>query len=203
MKLLKLAVLSCLLIGSAAYAQERTAGSAIETQMTWSALSTQINGLSTKVDAANSRMDQIVVCGKKGKIYAPGAPGVDAQGCVEASSNNGTSLSTIVSTLTTLSNNYAALNNTVNTLNSTVTGVVNCGGAGKTFNGSACVSAATTIPNGTMCGASSYSTETGSPLVYQCGGIDPKAGCPSGYTQATAPIWGGKHGQSIAYCFKQ
>lgn len=202
MKFLWLAALALPLLCSSAHAQERAAGSGMETQMTWTALSTQINAVSGKVDAVNSRVDQVVVCGKLGKIYAPGAPGATAQGCVEASSNSGTSLTSIVNTLTTLSNQYTTLNNTVTTLNNNMTSVVGCAKSGYFFNGSVCIAPATQIPSGTMCGASSFSTETGSPLVFQCGGRDPKGGCPSGYSTATAPIWGGKHGQSIAYCFK-
>ncbi len=66
------------------HAQERAAGGAVDTQMTWSALSTQINGVSVKADAVNSRVDQAVVCGRLGKVYAPGATGADANGCLSA-----------------------------------------------------------------------------------------------------------------------
>lgn len=63
-------------------AQERAASGVMETQMTWSALSNIAKGAGDKADAVNSRVNQIVVCGRKNMIYAPNAIGVDAEGCV-------------------------------------------------------------------------------------------------------------------------
>lgn len=62
--------------------QERAAGSSVDVQMSWSALSTMVNAVDTKTTAVNSRVDQIVVCSRKGMVYAPGAAGIDADGCL-------------------------------------------------------------------------------------------------------------------------
>ncbi len=64
------------------HAQERAAGSSVDVQMSWSALSTMVNAVDTKTTAVNSRVDQIVLCSKKGMVYAPGAAGIDADGCL-------------------------------------------------------------------------------------------------------------------------
>ena len=74
-------LLGLALVG-APYAQERTAGGTLDTQMTWSALSAKIDAVSLKSDAVNTRVDQVVVCGKKGMTYAPGTQGADAEGCM-------------------------------------------------------------------------------------------------------------------------
>ncbi|PZP40400.1 MAG: hypothetical protein DI585_01035 [Pseudomonas fluorescens] len=74
-------LLGLALVG-APYAQERTAGGALDTQMTWSALSAKIDAVSLKSDAVNTRVDQVVLCGKKGMTYAPGTQGADAEGCM-------------------------------------------------------------------------------------------------------------------------
>jgi hypothetical protein len=62
-------------------AQERTAGGALDTQMTWTALSNVAKAASDKADMVSSRVDQVVVCGRKGMVYAPGLSGADGQGC--------------------------------------------------------------------------------------------------------------------------
>lgn len=72
------------LMATGATAQERAAGGSLETQVTWSALSTKINSMGARVDAANARIDQLVVCGKLGKLYAPGHASADADGCLVA-----------------------------------------------------------------------------------------------------------------------
>ncbi len=64
------------------HSQERSAGSSVDVQMSWSALSTMVNAVDTKTTAVNSRVDQLVVCSKKGMVYAPGAAGIDADGCL-------------------------------------------------------------------------------------------------------------------------
>ncbi len=64
-----------------ALAQERAATGPMDTQMTWTALSTMISSVGTKVDGANKRMDQLVICSKKGMLYAPGDAASDGQGC--------------------------------------------------------------------------------------------------------------------------
>ncbi len=101
-------------------AQERTAGSPIGTQMTWSALSNQIgvvkdqvnlvdskvttlgnrlDTIDTRVNTLDGKVTQLVstvmvlddrvskleTCGKRGRVYAPGVTGTDAQGCLAVS----------------------------------------------------------------------------------------------------------------------
>lgn len=165
---------------TAAQAQERAAGGAMETQMTWSALSSQISGVNTKLEGTNSRIDQIVVCGKLGKIYAPGAVGATPQGCVEASSTGGTDLTTIVNTLTTLSNNFTTLNNTVTTNN---TKIVNCGKTGAAYNGTTCV-----LPTAQSCR-----------ITSQAG----TGGCGYGNEGLFVPTGNNKGSEGASgYCFK-
>lgn len=72
-----------------ATAQERSAMGAIDTQVTWSALRTMVDAANTKSDAVNARMDQVVVCGKKGMVYAPGATSADGDGCLSAGGGKG------------------------------------------------------------------------------------------------------------------
>ncbi len=170
-------------------AQERSATGATDVQMTWTSLSNLVKAADDKATAVNSRVDQVVVCGKKGKNYAPEAPGADAEGCLEASSNNGTNLTTML--------------NTLNALNGNMANIISCGASGRTYNGTACVAPTGTVPTGTVCGVSSHSTESGRPLIFACNGVDPKNGCPAGYESAYLPIWGGRNGQSVSYCFKK
>ena len=164
-----------LLLCSTAIAQERTAGSTIETQMTWSTLSTQIKAASARTEIVNSRVDQAVVCGKQGMVYAPDAPG-NVNGCLPPK---------IDVNLTKL-----------------VANIINCNKVGKMFNGSTCVAINSTVPVGSLCGMSSYSWEEGQPLLHTCAGHDPKYSCPVGYSRKTTEIWGGSHGQSFATCYK-
>lgn len=77
-----LAALSCMTL--TATAQERAAGSTLETQMTWSALSSKIKTTQDYAEGVNSKLDQAIACGKLGKLYAPGANGADPKGCKEA-----------------------------------------------------------------------------------------------------------------------
>ncbi|OWK21510.1 hypothetical protein AJ88_19855 [Mesorhizobium amorphae CCBAU 01583] len=48
----------------------------------WRQPEDQISGLKTQVTGTNARMDQLVLCGKKGLLYAPGQAGADGQGCL-------------------------------------------------------------------------------------------------------------------------
>lgn len=120
-------VLTCLGMVCTAHAQERAAIGNVQTQMTWSALSTLINGVSTKTDAVNSRVDQVVVCAKKGMVYAPGQTGADADACL---------MPAIPPSVT---NNLNTLNTTTANTNSTVSNIISCNTQGLVFNGSACV----------------------------------------------------------------
>lgn len=130
------------LLATGAQAQERTAIGGTDTQMTWSALSTLINGVDTKTDAVNSRVDQVVVCAKKGMVYAPGAPGTDAQGCGEAAQSGNTSntFTSLVNKLNTTNTNLTNLTNTSNATNTKVSNILSCNAQGKVYNGSSCIS---------------------------------------------------------------
>lgn len=86
MKIQKHILALALCLASGAHAQERTAAGALDTQMTWSALSSAVKAASDKASAVNSRVDQIVLCAGSGMIYAPGQPGADGNGCIKAAS---------------------------------------------------------------------------------------------------------------------
>jgi hypothetical protein len=116
-------------------AQERTAGSTLDTQMTWSALSSKIGGVDTKVDGVNSLVQQSIICGRKGMIHAPGGSPVDSQGCKDPKDT--TNLSTVNNSLTTTNTNLTNLANTVNSLNTQVTQMMNCNDNGQLFDRSA------------------------------------------------------------------
>lgn len=82
----KALMLGLILSGSTMFApdaQERSAGGSVETQMTWSALSNLVSGANAKSDAVNARMDQVVKCNKKFKVYAPEVTGADGDGCLD------------------------------------------------------------------------------------------------------------------------
>lgn len=63
-------------------AQERAAGGTTETQMTWSALKSQVDTARAESTAAHTRIDKIQVCSKKQMIYVPNAAGADADDCI-------------------------------------------------------------------------------------------------------------------------
>lgn len=66
---------------SAGVAQERTAAGAVETQMTWSALSAKADAAKNAAHAVGLKVNQVAVCGRKGMLYAPEGLGVDGEGC--------------------------------------------------------------------------------------------------------------------------
>lgn len=94
MKLLPLITL-LLVPATFLHAQERAAGSALETQMTWSSLKALIDNTTALNTATNSRIDKLTECGKQGMLYAPDAPGA-VNGClaIKASSAPKTSVAT-------------------------------------------------------------------------------------------------------------
>ncbi|RYG61840.1 MAG: hypothetical protein EON60_02045 [Alphaproteobacteria bacterium] len=53
-------------------AQERAAAGALETQMTWSSLKNQVEGLKTQVSGLDTKINMVATCGKQGKVYTPG-----------------------------------------------------------------------------------------------------------------------------------
>lgn len=74
---------AALLMAGPAQAQERSAATTLETQMTWSTLANLVEAANANSKAANARIDQSVLCNKKFMAYAPGAPGADSDGCIE------------------------------------------------------------------------------------------------------------------------
>lgn len=76
------AMVSFVLATGYGYAQERAATGSMEAQVTWTALSNMVKSAEDKVTAVNTRVDQVVVCGRKGFVYAPGQAGADADGCL-------------------------------------------------------------------------------------------------------------------------
>ena len=124
----------CFAIILAPHAQERTAAGSAETQMSWSALSNQISGLNTRTNALTTRIDQSVICGRKGKTYAPAQAGADADGCLEPMTNTYTN--TTLNSLTGNVNNLISSNN-INT--SRVNNIIACNAQGRMYNGSSCI----------------------------------------------------------------
>lgn len=157
-----------------AHAQERTAGSSLDTQMTWTALAAQTKAASDKADAVNTRVDQAVLCGKKGKLYAPG---VTADGCLEASSNSGSTLTQIISNLNTLNTNQTATNNNL-------TNVINCQKAGQGFDGTKCVA---NKPDIITVASSTGKGPFGTTVITP-------AACPTGYSMISCSGIGGGYG---------
>jgi hypothetical protein len=83
-----LALLIMSICGSAIIAQERAANSDMETQMNWAALNDKVDAASTITSAANIRIEQIVACNKKHKIYSPTSSAADVDGCVTLNNAN-------------------------------------------------------------------------------------------------------------------
>lgn len=74
--------LAALFVITSAVAQERTAAGAVETQMTWSALSAKADAAKNAANAVDVRVNQVVACARAGMLYAPEAPGANTQGCL-------------------------------------------------------------------------------------------------------------------------
>jgi len=137
---ISLMVVAGMLVLGSAHAQERAAGSAMETQMTWSTLSNKIGQVDGKVSGVKVLVDQTIVCARKGMFYAPGEDGLDTQGCKEAHkvNENTTNISSLVTAINNLTNSYKTLNNNV-------TSIINCNKNGQMFNGSACIASGSNI----------------------------------------------------------
>lgn len=102
-------------------AQERSAGNALDAQMTWQGLATRVDGVNEHIGKTASRIDLIEACGVDGMIYAPGAPGANGAGCVAPALP--------VSVL----NSINTAKNTVNTVVSNSNVLVNCGSQGMIY----------------------------------------------------------------------
>lgn len=74
---------AAILLAGPVQAQERSAATTLETQMTWSTLANLVEAANANSKAANTRIDQSILCNKKFMAYAPGAPGADSDGCIE------------------------------------------------------------------------------------------------------------------------
>lgn len=178
MKFLTLGILGLTLMCAGAAAQERAAGSALETQMTWTSLSAQIKAVDNKADAVDSKLQQAIICAKKGMLYAPGSG--DSQGCVLAGNSAGNvNINDIVNTLNTLTNNYNTLSTKVTNLDNSVTNVLNCNGKGtfSSADGKTCSTATNT--NGYRWIVTSAKSVCTSPRINpRCsGGVSPGASC--------------------------
>lgn len=106
-------ICSAVLLAPFTLAQERTAGSSLENQMTWTALSSMAKNAADKADMVDVRVNQIVVCSRKKMLYAPGMNGADSEGCVTA----------------------VDLTSMQNTINS----IISCAASGGAFNGTNCI----------------------------------------------------------------
>lgn len=118
-----LAALSCMGV-AAAEAQERTAGSALDTQMTWTALSNQVKSTQSYAEGLNTKVEQAIVCGKSNMLYAPGAPGATTQGCKNVDLTGNTTINgnaTIVSILNSISTLNSSVNNMKTNVDNSVT----------------------------------------------------------------------------------
>lgn len=77
------AALGLTALASPVQAQERSAMGNTEVQMTWSSLTNLVAAANNRAAAVESRMNQMIICNKKFKLYAPGYPGADGDGCIE------------------------------------------------------------------------------------------------------------------------
>jgi len=117
---LLLALFATVPVIASVVAQERAAGGARETQMTWSALSSQIGAVQTDIGTTNGRIDDVVTCAKKGKVFAPGAAGIDSDSCLATAGSVPPSVLTSLNTNTTNIQNVAT----------NITAIANCSQSG-------------------------------------------------------------------------
>jgi len=80
---------SALVLTAPTLAQERTAGQGNDAQINWSLLSNQMDLLKTQNQSLATALEEVQKklagydqCSAKGKIYAPGQTGADADGCL-------------------------------------------------------------------------------------------------------------------------
>ncbi|TKW60827.1 MAG: hypothetical protein DI628_08025 [Blastochloris viridis] len=85
MKMMRVVLGVCFLLCMNVSAQERTAGVALDSQMTWTAMSSRVDAVNNRVTATNAQVSQMMKCNAKLKVYAPGTQGADAKGCVAVS----------------------------------------------------------------------------------------------------------------------
>lgn len=63
------------------FAQERTANGSLAVEANWAALKNLVDKSLYESKIVSVRVDQISICNKKAKFYAPGTSGADADGC--------------------------------------------------------------------------------------------------------------------------
>lgn len=85
-KSLPLLTVLCLL-APMPYAQERTAGGPLDTQMSWTALKNLTDQASNNAKAAHIRLNQLEICAKKKMLYSPSTVGADGDGCISSGAN--------------------------------------------------------------------------------------------------------------------
>lgn len=80
-----MAFVVCMASANPLIAQERTAGNAMDVQMTWSTLKTLVDGANQKTEAVDSKIEQNIKCNAKAKLYVPSAPAnlKDTDGCID------------------------------------------------------------------------------------------------------------------------
>lgn len=119
----------CLAAVAATQAQERAAGSSVDIQTTWTALSNKVDAANAKSTAVDSRVSQMVVCNKVYKLYAPGVAGADASGCID---------NKLIGDLTTRVTNVET---NLGTIITNVTRIQTCGTKGQFTDGKVCIDA--------------------------------------------------------------
>ncbi len=77
-------VFCCLALLPLGTAQERTATDTLDTETKWSAISNSLNKTNMNIHTVSIRLDQSAKCAAKGRMYAPGITGADAEGCLAA-----------------------------------------------------------------------------------------------------------------------
>jgi hypothetical protein len=169
-------VLGLVLLATPAMAQERTAGSSLDTQMTWSGLSSQITTVKQRADSAHIRVDQVEVCGRKGMVYSPGN-GADGQGCVTPAT-----AADVINQLTNLKTNVSTINTS---LTNTTKNIHNCAVKGQSFNGKSCVTTTHTEEAAPDCRLAAKSAKTvngGAGIGSSNSGTSPSSLESQGYT---------------------
>lgn len=150
-------VLVTVVLAPAIRAQERAAAGAIETQMSWTALSAKADAAKFAADAVDIRVNQVVACARAGMLYAPEAPGANTQGCL---------LSKLDPSFTT---KLDILNSNINSVNS-------CAASGGFYNRNTHSCSQIKMPDPAALNVQSH-TRT---MCVNGGNHTLEAGCPSG-----------------------
>lgn len=79
-----LAGLACGVYLPAAAAQERAVVESLETETKWSGIANSLNKTQMAAQTVAIRLSQSSKCAAKGRMYAPGINGADAEGCLAA-----------------------------------------------------------------------------------------------------------------------